>query len=114
MLCFFFFSSRRRHTRLQGDWSSDVCSSDLAQQQATLVSMVEREHAGTDRLAGDDPKLVGLAGWERREIVCVEETTAPAPLHKKHGGGPPRPVGPAQRCHLCGGGGQGADEIVAS
>src|SRR5688500_20360986 len=29
MLAFFFFSSRRRHTRLQGDWSSDVCSSDL-------------------------------------------------------------------------------------
>src|SRR3989454_1730188 len=25
----FFFSSRRRHTRLQGDWSSDVCSSDV-------------------------------------------------------------------------------------
>src|SRR5574337_905929 len=25
----FFFSSRRRHTRLSGDWSSDVCSSDL-------------------------------------------------------------------------------------
>src|SRR5688500_20192024 len=24
-----FFSSRRLHTRLQGDWSSDVCSSDL-------------------------------------------------------------------------------------
>src|SRR5256885_12095136 len=29
-LVFFFFSSRRRHTILQGDWSSDVCSSDLA------------------------------------------------------------------------------------
>src|SRR6516162_11373602 len=29
---YFFFSSRRRHTRLQGDWSSDVCSSDLEQQ----------------------------------------------------------------------------------
>src|SRR5256885_13538048 len=29
MVLFFFFSSRRRHTRLQGDWSSDVCSSDL-------------------------------------------------------------------------------------
>src|SRR5256885_11428392 len=28
----FFFSSRRRHTRLQGDWSSDVCSSDLRNQ----------------------------------------------------------------------------------
>ena len=30
MLCnIFFFSSRRRHTRLRRDWSSDVCSSDL-------------------------------------------------------------------------------------
>src|SRR6266542_5386673 len=28
---FFFFSSRRRHTRCYRDWSSDVCSSDLAQ-----------------------------------------------------------------------------------
>ena len=27
--CAFFFSSRRRHTRLSRDWSSDVCSSDL-------------------------------------------------------------------------------------
>src|SRR6266446_8346108 len=30
----FFFSSRRRHTRLHGDWSSDVCSSDLRQADA--------------------------------------------------------------------------------
>src|SRR5882762_10168847 len=29
MLVFFFFSSRRRHTRFKCDWSSDVCSSDL-------------------------------------------------------------------------------------
>src|SRR6266487_5276627 len=28
-MIFFFFSSRRRHTRWTGDWSSDVCSSDL-------------------------------------------------------------------------------------
>src|SRR6516162_484628 len=35
----FFFSSRRRHTRLQGDWSSDVCSSDLpAQDPATTAA----------------------------------------------------------------------------
>src|SRR5437762_9094740 len=33
---FFFFSSRRRHTRYIGDWSSDVCSSDL--QAAPLLS----------------------------------------------------------------------------
>ena len=29
MCIFFFFSSRRRHTSWSGDWSSDVCSSDL-------------------------------------------------------------------------------------
>src|SRR5699024_10052745 len=28
-ILFFFFSSRRRHTRSKRDWSSDVCSSDL-------------------------------------------------------------------------------------
>src|SRR5256885_13075492 len=33
-LFFFFFSSRRRHTRLQGDWSSDVCSSDLSRRSS--------------------------------------------------------------------------------
>src|SRR2546426_5583487 len=41
---FFFFSSRRRHTRLQGDWSSDVCSSDLGPLQAVAdraVAVVE-------------------------------------------------------------------------
>src|SRR5256885_10732700 len=38
-IVFFFFSSRRRHTRLQGDWSSDVCSSDL---------VAHEDHAGRD------------------------------------------------------------------
>src|SRR5256885_11398005 len=36
LLLEFFFSSRRRHTRLQGDWSSDVCSSDLVGEVAEL------------------------------------------------------------------------------
>src|SRR5437762_1851562 len=34
---YFFFSSRRRHTRYIGDWSSDVCSSDLARQVTMLL-----------------------------------------------------------------------------
>src|SRR3712207_7580794 len=33
LICFFFFSSRRRHTRYWRDWSSDVCSSDLVEQR---------------------------------------------------------------------------------
>src|SRR6266850_4395934 len=38
-ISFFFFSSRRRHTRLQGDWSSDVCSSDLAEIERQTVAL---------------------------------------------------------------------------
>ena len=37
LVCVFFFSSRRRHTRLVSDWSSDVCSSDLIGDQCQLV-----------------------------------------------------------------------------
>src|SRR5438128_8206986 len=36
MFFFFFFSSRRRHTRCYRDWSSDVCSSDLAQELSAI------------------------------------------------------------------------------
>src|SRR2546427_2134590 len=36
-LDFFFFSSRRRHTRFDCDWSSDVCSSDLALRQRSRL-----------------------------------------------------------------------------
>src|SRR5690554_7181283 len=35
-IVFFFFSSRRRHTRCGRDWSSDVCSSDLCMIGATI------------------------------------------------------------------------------
>src|SRR2546430_12195191 len=35
---FFFFSSRRRHTRFDCDWSSDVCSSDLSLQPIFVAS----------------------------------------------------------------------------
>src|SRR6266480_1687711 len=40
---FFFFSSRRRHTRLTCDWSSDVCSSDLAGMYSMAKTYDERE-----------------------------------------------------------------------
>src|SRR5258706_12748073 len=40
---FFFFSSRRRHTRLVSDWSSDVCSSDLGEGKKREVDLSWRE-----------------------------------------------------------------------
>src|SRR5688500_15339932 len=43
----FFFSSRRRHTRLQGDWSSDVCSSDLSPASCGSSETVRPSHRST-------------------------------------------------------------------
>src|SRR5215467_14668109 len=54
----FFFSSRRRHTRLQGDWSSDVCSSDLSaryrvihQRAGENLAVIAKEHLFAKRFA---------------------------------------------------------------
>src|SRR5256885_7004262 len=56
---FFFFSSRRRHTRLQGDWSSDVCSSDL-NRAADLGRAGERCALN---LAGIDKSAIARGDW---------------------------------------------------
>src|SRR3712207_6857528 len=46
-LCiFFFFSSRRRHTRYWRDWSSDVCSSDLCCERTDRRSLGQTVPAG--------------------------------------------------------------------
>src|SRR2546430_8786025 len=45
----FFFSSRRRHTRFDCDWSSDVCSSDLFGSQCMVVAIDARAVAETPR-----------------------------------------------------------------
>src|SRR5256885_8587303 len=60
MIMVFFFSSRRRHTRLQGDWSSDVCSSDLT-------------FAGT-KLAGSPAQGFFLAGADA--IFCLSAASS--------------------------------------
>src|SRR5437762_3188315 len=67
-----FFSSRRRHTRYIGDWSSDVCSSDLAQvldepRHPRRVPQVERDRA-----------LARVGRVEDRRDLR-EERRAPAP-----------------------------------
>src|SRR2546422_11164270 len=42
---FFFFSSRRRHTRCSRDWSSDVCSSDLFKGTGNMEVILDRRIA---------------------------------------------------------------------
>src|SRR5690606_35020795 len=54
----FFFSSRRRHTRFSRDWSSDVCSSDLA----APFDLTQASYAS--QIKGDLPLLVDVwAAW---------------------------------------------------
>src|SRR5690348_17721041 len=65
---FFFFSSRRRHTRWTGDWSSDVCSSDLD----TGIREARRREGGGDRLQRAAPlarRPDGPELRERREVL---------------------------------------------
>src|SRR5690606_40046527 len=66
---FFFFSSRRRHTRFSRDWSSDVCSSDLDDGSVTLDDQCQalgRKAAFAQTLAGLPETLRSEAGIEKR------------------------------------------------
>src|SRR2546427_5353886 len=49
----FFFSSRRRHTRFDCDWSSDVCSSDLAQRDVQSLAHADRHEDLRLRVVSD-------------------------------------------------------------
>src|SRR5439155_10162666 len=62
----FFFSSRRRHTRWPRDWSSDVCSSDLALEAQEKLA---RRHTELDA------KLAKLAELEQREAAMARTQT---------------------------------------
>src|SRR5256885_12831293 len=84
----FVFSSRRRHTRLQGDWSSDVCSSDLLlADPATKLILRHAEHETVSiqdlarELAGEGATAVE-SGAEAVEVTApgVNKATAVAEL----------------------------------
>src|SRR2546426_9317081 len=73
VMLFFFFSSRRRHTRLQGDWSSDVCSSDLAAQRWHAADGGRRSQGarGLPAIEADAAKL-------RAVIASIEQVLGPS------------------------------------
>src|SRR5207237_5371508 len=73
---FFFFSSRRRHTIFKCDWSSDVCSSDLAAADAV----------------GRPARVAGLAGAGR-----PPEDQRPEPVGQQH---PPQQLAFAEELFL--------------
>src|SRR5690606_39540744 len=70
--CFyFFFSSRRRHTRFSRDWSSDVCSSDLVGDGAA-----ENPEAGW---SGGFDVVLGNPPWERVKLKDKQFFASRAP-----------------------------------
>src|SRR5207248_6363046 len=92
---FFFFSSRRRHTRSYGDWSSDVCSSDLA-----VPSLLRGREGGRRRfLLHLRRRARRLSRTERRGEDDNSESAVRAPAsHRRSGrGGGLRPPGARPR-----------------
>src|SRR5687768_18467468 len=71
---YFFFSSRRRHTRCSRDWSSDVCSSDLAVLLDSSREVVRRAVPALRALAGapEGTKLVWATAASGDYPVYVE------------------------------------------
>src|SRR5206468_5993919 len=69
---FFFFSSRRRHTRSDRDWSSAVCSSALPRCAAHPLAVDEREQDGSSEGGGarreHDP-----SSWRRERRLDHDE-----------------------------------------
>src|SRR5205807_5805821 len=91
-MCTSFFSSRRRQTRLQGDWSSDVCSSDLLvasmggrMEAALLASGAELERMTVHSknpltILGNALRLAALI---RRRKVSLVHVRSRAPADRK-------------------------------
>src|SRR6266487_1381032 len=74
-MCCFFFSSRRRHTRWTGDWSSDVCSFRSRPQPRNSQGVQEFErHEGQRRERDDDG---GGERWHGLEQEKIERRRVP-------------------------------------
>src|SRR5256885_1589000 len=73
----FFFSSRRRHTRLQGDWSSDVCSSDLLHSVGAWLSVAAIGAViWADRAMARSPRALRLVAPTAAATLVTAPVTA--------------------------------------
>src|SRR5437870_6498795 len=86
-MCFFFFSSRRRHTRWPRDWSSDVCSSDLLRREREIIAPFPIGLAAVAvyiipraayLLWFDRAPLTSAGLTEPRQLALITETTLAA------------------------------------
>src|SRR5256886_13733006 len=91
-----FFSSRRRHTRFDCDWSSDVCSSDLSYVIDSGAWNGQVNLSWPARLANGDPVPAGdhTVGGEARPRQDAVFASQPIRVRHRRGGTPPSPPRP--------------------
>src|SRR5256886_16905864 len=85
---FFFFSSRRRHTRFDCDWSSDVCSSDLNLALAYDSASILTENDNPEADAG---VIVPLSGY--RQVMTAALAYLDSAIAIASGPAPTGPTG---------------------
>src|SRR5256885_3158710 len=78
------FSSRRRHTRLQGDWSSDVCSSDLSitASSCSLRGNCQARSPNTSSQPSPSSALMVSGGSSRGAKMRIFGLDMQAPWHR--------------------------------
>src|SRR5215218_10767477 len=90
---FFFFSSRRRHTRSLCDWSSDVCSSDLGQRPHAASPTGPAPHAESQGAGRSEERRVGKGvdlGGRRIIKKKKKKNNTTGMQHTKEGQLPPQ------------------------
>src|SRR5215475_14418585 len=70
-MVFFFFSSRRRHTRFSRDWSSDVCSSDLGERNGIAVRREHTEADGASKTEAALDRVIGRILVQEAQEACT-------------------------------------------
>src|SRR6266481_7619102 len=72
----FFFTSRSRHTSWNCDWSSDVCSSDLEEEESDVSVSIDRATGQITAKKGDediDPEMLGRIAAQSAKQVMIQK-----------------------------------------
>src|SRR6266571_8008286 len=110
----FFFSSRRRHTRLTCDWSSDVCSSDLSLLEGSLIITPDDPGASEATIlrGGSFQARLGLLTIDGNLVASAEGALIRISQEIPFEGACPDCQG-WKMCEDCGGTGRGPNAVCA-